>query len=418
MAANTTSFQNHPGQPEGARREDADEFLVSPLRREAGVEHPDHERQQQEHAEPADPVQDRRPSGDRKTIGNELGDVDVAIDGLSLQRLFFERSDHVDLDWTWVPSSPSSLLQRNRLYRARLPRPGKWPCKSRSGPSLAKPDDRRPLLAPRTFPSSENQMKPPVRVAVTGAAGQIGMPCCFASPRARCSARISRSSCSCSRSPTKGAEGAEGRDHGARRLRLPAARGHARTATRSGLQGRRLGAAGRLEAARARHGAQDLLKDNGKIFIGAGQGAERSRQPQRESARRRQPGQHQRLHRHEKRARPAAQELHRDAAPRPQPRRQPARGQDGQAGGLDREVAVWGNHSPTMYADYRFAKIDGKPVKAMINDEAWNTRPSCQRSASAARRSSRRAASRRRPRRPTRRSTTCATGRSARTASG
>ncbi len=33
---------------------------------------------------------------------------------------------------------------------------------------------------------------------------------------------------------------------------------------------------------------------------------------------------------------------------------------------------VWGNHSPTMYADYRFATIDGKNVKEMINDEAWN----------------------------------------------
>ncbi|HEV7914892.1 MAG TPA: malate dehydrogenase, partial [Albitalea sp.] len=36
------------------------------------------------------------------------------------------------------------------------------------------------------------------------------------------------------------------------------------------------------------------------------------------------------------------------------------------------KLAVWGNHSPTMYADYRFATIDGKPVKSMINDDAWN----------------------------------------------
>jgi len=35
-------------------------------------------------------------------------------------------------------------------------------------------------------------------------------------------------------------------------------------------------------------------------------------------------------------------------------------------------MAVWGNHSPTMYADYRFATIDGNSVKSMINDEAWN----------------------------------------------
>ena len=36
------------------------------------------------------------------------------------------------------------------------------------------------------------------------------------------------------------------------------------------------------------------------------------------------------------------------------------------------KLAVWGNHSPTMYADYRFATIDGQPVKAMIADDAWN----------------------------------------------
>ncbi|HET9823655.1 MAG TPA: malate dehydrogenase [Burkholderiaceae bacterium] len=36
------------------------------------------------------------------------------------------------------------------------------------------------------------------------------------------------------------------------------------------------------------------------------------------------------------------------------------------------KLAVWGNHSPTMYADYRFATIGGESVKAMIGDEAWN----------------------------------------------
>jgi malate dehydrogenase len=36
------------------------------------------------------------------------------------------------------------------------------------------------------------------------------------------------------------------------------------------------------------------------------------------------------------------------------------------------KLAVWGNHSPTMYADYRFATIDGASVKDTINDHAWN----------------------------------------------
>jgi len=36
------------------------------------------------------------------------------------------------------------------------------------------------------------------------------------------------------------------------------------------------------------------------------------------------------------------------------------------------KLTVWGNHSPTMYADYRFATIDGKSVRDMINDDDWN----------------------------------------------
>jgi malate dehydrogenase len=35
------------------------------------------------------------------------------------------------------------------------------------------------------------------------------------------------------------------------------------------------------------------------------------------------------------------------------------------------KVAVWGNHSPTMYADYRNATVNGKPLPALINDETW-----------------------------------------------
>ena len=36
------------------------------------------------------------------------------------------------------------------------------------------------------------------------------------------------------------------------------------------------------------------------------------------------------------------------------------------------KLAVWGNHSPTMYADYRFATVGGRKVKDMINDQVWN----------------------------------------------
>jgi malate dehydrogenase len=36
------------------------------------------------------------------------------------------------------------------------------------------------------------------------------------------------------------------------------------------------------------------------------------------------------------------------------------------------KLIVWGNHSPTMYPDYRFATADGVSLKAKINDENWN----------------------------------------------
>jgi malate dehydrogenase len=36
------------------------------------------------------------------------------------------------------------------------------------------------------------------------------------------------------------------------------------------------------------------------------------------------------------------------------------------------KLAVWGNHSPTMYPDYRFATIGGQSVAKIINDDAWN----------------------------------------------
>ncbi|CAM3672106.1 malate dehydrogenase [Castellaniella denitrificans] len=35
------------------------------------------------------------------------------------------------------------------------------------------------------------------------------------------------------------------------------------------------------------------------------------------------------------------------------------------------KLIVWGNHSPTMYPDTRFATIGGQSVQALINDPAW-----------------------------------------------
>jgi len=40
--------------------------------------------------------------------------------------------------------------------------------------------------------------------------------------------------------------------------------------------------------------------------------------------------------------------------------------------GAIEKLIVWGNHSPTMYPDYRFATADGQSLKDLINDENWN----------------------------------------------
>ena len=37
-----------------------------------------------------------------------------------------------------------------------------------------------------------------------------------------------------------------------------------------------------------------------------------------------------------------------------------------------KKFTVWGNHSPTMYPDYRFATSEGASVAELINDQEWN----------------------------------------------
>ncbi|MDO9244682.1 MAG: malate dehydrogenase [Rhodocyclaceae bacterium] len=36
-----------------------------------------------------------------------------------------------------------------------------------------------------------------------------------------------------------------------------------------------------------------------------------------------------------------------------------------------RNMVVWGNHSPTMYPDIRFATVAGQAAPALVNDDAW-----------------------------------------------
>ncbi|TGV06527.1 malate dehydrogenase, partial [Alcaligenaceae bacterium 429] len=35
-------------------------------------------------------------------------------------------------------------------------------------------------------------------------------------------------------------------------------------------------------------------------------------------------------------------------------------------------LIVWGNHSPTMYPDIRFATVNGESLEQKINDQEWN----------------------------------------------
>jgi malate dehydrogenase len=44
----------------------------------------------------------------------------------------------------------------------------------------------------------------------------------------------------------------------------------------------------------------------------------------------------------------------------------------GVAVGEIEKLVVWGNHSPTMYPDYRFATVGGQSLKDRIGDDDWN----------------------------------------------
>ena len=98
-----------------------------------------------------------------------------------------------------------------------------------------------------------------------------------------------------------------------------------------------VGAARRRASARSRHGAQGPAARERQDLHRAGQGARRRRVARRPHPGRRQPREHQRLHRDEVGAVAAEEELHRDAAPRPQPRAVAARREERNGGRRHRE---------------------------------------------------------------------------------
>ena len=219
-------------------------------------------------------------------------------------------------------------------------------------------------------------MKAPVRVAVTGAAGQIGYSLLFRiasgqmlGPRPAGDPAAPRAA------DGQGAGGPEGRDDGARGLRVPAARRDDRHRRPEGrLQGRRTCAL--LVGAKPRgpgHGAQGPAARERQDLHRAGQGARRGRGARHPRARRRQPGQHQRLHRDEVGAVAAAGQLHRDDAPRPQPRAVAARGEGERARRLDRQGRRCGATTRRRCTPTTASRPSGgRLVKELIDDENWN----------------------------------------------
>ena len=113
------------------------------------------------------------------------------------------------------------------------------------------------------------------------------------------------------------------------------------------------------------------------------------------------------------RARRPARALHRDDAPGPQPRDRAARAEDRRRRVADiTNMAVWGNHSPTMYPDLFNAKVGGRSARRGGRRRASGTQNDYIPTRRQARRGDHRGARRvlGRVGRQRRRSTTCTTG--------
>ena len=120
-------------------------------------------------------------------------------------------------------------------------------------------------------------------------------------------------------------------------------------------------AARRRAPAHEGDGARRPARGQRRDLQAAGRGDRGGRGGRRARARRRQPGEHERADRAEQRRRRAARALHRDDAARPQPRGRPAGARRPAPPCRDiTNMAVWGNHSPTMYPDLFNAKVNGR----------------------------------------------------------
>ena len=108
------------------------------------------------------------------------------------------------------------------------------------------------------------------------------------------------------------------------------------------------------------HGARRPAGGQRRHLQAPGRGDQRGRRRRPQGARGRQPGQHQRADRPEQRRRRARRALHGDDAPGPEPRDAQLAKKPGAPVADIKNLAVWGNHSPSMFPDLFNAKVGGK----------------------------------------------------------
>ena len=116
----------------------------------------------------------------------------------------------------------------------------------------------------------------------------------------------------------------------------------------------------------------DLLKDNGKIFVAQGKAIDEVAADDARVAVVGNPCNTNCMIAAAQAKRLAQGALHRDGPSGPEPRPRAARAEGRRRGRATWPTSIiYGNHSPTMFADFTHAKIGGKPAREVIGDDAW-----------------------------------------------
>ena len=215
-------------------------------------------------------------------------------------------------------------------------------------------------------------MSNPVRVTVTGAAGQIGYALVFRIASGSCSAPTRRSTCGCWRSRRRMAA-LEGVAMELTDCAFPLLRGlDLHDNADDAFDGVNIAL---LVGSRPRTKGMEraeLLGENGKIFTSQGKSLNEHAAERRQGPRRRQPGQHELPHRHEQRAGHPEGALHRDAAPRPQPRDRPA-GREARGAGrpTSRRWACGATTRRRCTPTCSTRSVGGEIAAKVVDDQAW-----------------------------------------------